>query len=141
MRPVTQITIAGIRLAMLVLAVYWAAIAIGTHLPAQLDFSPQVSDKVKHFSAFAGLSLLLAYVTNSAEGRWRSSLVRFGSIALVVTVYAGLDEWTQQFVPGRVADPYDFVADVAGMLCGLTGYVIARATVGDALRRRFDRSA
>lgn len=34
---------------------------------------------------------------------------------LVITVLYGLsDEWHQSFVPGRVCDPWDFVADAAG---------------------------
>ncbi len=68
MRPVTKITIFGFRLAMVVLGLYWLAIFVGTHLPGALVVTPNVNDKVKHFSAFFVLGGLLCYVTNSP--RW-----------------------------------------------------------------------
>lgn len=121
MRPITRITIAGIRLAMVVLVAYWGLMAVGTHLPAQLDFSPNVYDKAKHFSAFALLAVMLCYVTNSSRLGWR-----FGGIILVAIVYAALDEWTQSFVPGRVCDRYDFFADCLGILTGTSLYALPR---------------
>ena len=121
MRPVTRITILGTRLAVAVLAVYWVVIFTGTHLPQTIDITPKMSDKLKHFTAFFGLGALLCYVTNGS-GFWR----RFGMIGAVGMTYAALDEWTQRLVPGRVADPMDFVADSAGLWTAILLYVVAR---------------
>ncbi len=121
MRPVTKITILGLRLGVVVLIAYWGIIFVGTHLPAVADISPKVNDKAKHFVAFFGLATLMCYVTNS-DRLW----LRFGSIALLVMAYAAADEFTQQFVPGRYADVMDFVADSIGALSAIACYLIAR---------------
>lgn len=111
MRSITKIQLFGIRLAVVALVAYWTLIFTGTHLPSAANFTPEVGDKVKHFTAFAGLTFLLCYCTTSDRTWWR-----FGSIAVVVIVYAAIDEWTQQFVPRRVPSIYDFLADLGGML-------------------------
>ena len=121
MRPVTKIKIFGIRMAVVVLAAYWMAIFIGTHLPAVLDISPGVNDKFKHFSAFFLLGTLMCYVTTSR--RW---FRRFMTIGLVGMVYAAVDELTQSLVPGRYPDSFDFLADSAGLWSAIGIYVIAR---------------
>ena len=77
MRPLTNITIFGIRLSVVVLSLYWLAIFAGTHLPQDLDVSPRINDKVKHFTAYFLLGVLLCYTTNSQ--RW---IRRFGIIVL-----------------------------------------------------------
>ena len=117
MRPVTRLNLFGIRLAILVLAIYWAAIFTGTHLPDVLDFSPKMHDKSKHFLAFFGLATLLCYVTNS-----QNVIKRFGTIAIACLIYAAVDEVTQAWVPGRVPDFQDFVADAIGVGLAIGGY-------------------
>ena len=99
MRPVTKITIFGVRLAIVVLSLYWLLIFLGTHLPLSVNIAGQTNDKVKHFSAFFVLGGLLCYVTNSP--RW---FLRFTSIGLAGMAYAAIDEWTQRFIPVRVPD-------------------------------------
>ncbi|TWU59998.1 VanZ like family protein [Rubripirellula tenax] len=121
MRPVTKISLLGVRLAIVALTVYWIAIFTGTHLPAVHDFSPRVNDKIKHFSAFFGLAMLMCYATTSEK-----LVKRFGIIALVAMAYAAFDELTQMLVPGRQADVMDFVADAAGVLTAISVYVLAR---------------
>jgi VanZ family protein len=118
MRPVTRLNLFGIRLAILVLAIYWISIFTGTHLPEGLDFSPKIHDKSKHFAAFFGLAMLLCYVTNSSN-----YFKRFGTIALVCLIYAAVDEISQGMVPGRVADFYDFIADGIGVGLAIGTYV------------------
>jgi VanZ family protein len=103
------------------LAAYWTAIFIGTHLPAVLDITPGVNDKVKHFSAFFFLGTLLCYVTNSQ--RW---FRRFMTIGLAGMAYAAVDELTQALVPGRYPDSFDFLADSAGIWSAIGIYMIAR---------------
>lgn len=121
MRPVTKISILGVRLAVLALAGYWILIFTGTHLPSMAQVSPDVSDKVKHFAAFFGLAMLMCYVTSSDR-----YVRRFGGIAAIAMTYAAFDEWTQSFVPSRTADPYDFLADTAGIWSAIAVYVIAK---------------
>ena len=118
MRPVTKISVFGIRLGIVVLGAYWIALFTGTHLPDTLDFSPAVHDKTKHFSAFFGLATLLCYVTNSQH-----LVRRFGTIALVCMAYGAMDELTQGFVAGRCPDFYDFIADTLGVSLAITCYV------------------
>lgn len=124
MRPVTKITILGVRLAVIALIAYWLLIFVGTHLPHARDFAPDVGDKSKHFTAFFGLGVLLCYVTNS-----RHLVLRFAIIAAIGITYAAVDELTQNLVRGRVADVWDFVADVAGLLSAIALYSFARLFV------------
>ena len=129
MRPVTRLNLFGIRLAILVLAAYWIAIFTGTHLPDVLDFSPKIHDKTKHFAAFFGLATLLCYATNSTN-----YVKRFCTIAVVCLIYAAIDEITQSFVPGRVTDFYDFVADSIGV--GLAvGFYVGMKLIVEVCRR------
>ena len=124
MRPVTKITIFGFRLAIVVLAVYWFCIFVGTHLPNTgeiVDLRFGANDKVKHFCAFFLLGGLLCYVTNSP--RWWK---RFAIIGLVGMAYAAIDEITQNFIPGRYPDILDFVADAAGLWTAIAVYVGAK---------------
>lgn len=122
MQPVTKKTIFGFRLGVVVLSAFWLAILIGTHLPPAVDIVPaKVNDKVMHFSAFFLLGTLMCYVTNSR--RW---FRRFMTIGLVGMVYAAIDELTQNFVRGRDPDPFDFLADSAGLWAAIGIYVIAR---------------
>ena len=121
MRPVTKISLWGIRLGIVVLAIYWITIFTGTHLPTLADFSPDVNDKIKHFTAFFGLAFLLCYITNSSN-----YLRRFGMIALVCLAYAAIDELTQNFVPGRVADKLDFAADSIGVSLAIMIYMAGK---------------
>ena len=121
MRPVTKISVFGVRLAIVVLAAYWLVIFIGTHLPATVEIAGHTNDKVKHFSAFFVLGGLLCYVTNSPH--W---FLRFTTIGLAGMAYAAIDEWTQNFVPGRVPDVMDFAADSAGLWCAIAIYLVGK---------------
>ena len=53
-------------------------------------------------------------------------------LALVVFVvlrpheHAAVDEWTQQFVPGRSSDPRDWMADVIGASLGAILFLVGR---------------
>lgn len=121
MRPVTKITVFGVRLGIAALAVYWLLLFVGTHLPGTTQLDPQVNDKVQHFSAFFLLGTLLCYVTTSE--RW---LKRFITIGCVGMLYAGIDELTQRWIPGRYPDVLDFVADSLGLWSAIGCYIIAK---------------
>jgi VanZ family protein len=69
-------------------------------------------DKVAHFGAYAVLGVLLAH------GQRESAIAPSWALALGLA-YAATDEWHQSFVPGRSADPADWVADALGVAAGL----------------------
>jgi len=113
------------RRAGVVLAVYWVALFIGTHVPKLPRVTPRLPhfDKLLHFSAYAGLAFLLAAVFTM---RRSMSTGRYVAIFIGLAVYAALDELIQS-IPGlgRQADPLDWVADVCGVTVGLLVFAAA----------------
>ena len=134
MRPVTKITILGIRLGVVVLGAYWLMIFVGTHLPGSLDFSPQANDKIKHFGAFFVLGTLMCYVTTSPR-----LVARFSLIGAIGVGYAIIDELTQHFIPRRVPDFYDVVADSFGLFAAIGCYLTLRFFLKGYLDQKRDR--
>ncbi|KAA5546180.1 VanZ family protein [Roseiconus nitratireducens] len=132
MRPITGITILGIRLGVIVVGLYWLTLFVGTHLPAGRAVGPQINDKVLHFSGFFLLSLLCCYATQSSPNDRRGTVRRFAKIAGGLALYAAIDELTQAFSVGRTTDVRDFLADVAGTVTAIAVYLLLRT----ALRRR-----
>lgn len=102
------------------LLAYWCLLFIGTHLPGRVVPSGLGSDKFLHFTAFAGLSFLLAWVIAPL----RPTLRAMGLTLLIAIGYAALDEWTQSFVPHRHSDVRDWIADGVGALIGLCAYMV-----------------
>lgn len=121
MRPITKITIFGVRLALIVLAGYWILIFAGTHAPRLPHAIPLVDDKILHFCAYFILTLLMCYSTTSP--RWGR---RFLTIGLLAMVYGAIDEWTQNFVPNRQADWADYAADLVGIWTAIAVYLTAK---------------
>lgn len=66
------------------------------------------TDKLVHFGAYALLGFLLARAHSAL--RWPA----WAAVA-VGLLYALSDEYHQSFVPGRAADPADWVADALGV--------------------------
>lgn len=126
MRQIVQLTIFGIRLAPILLIVYWILLFTGTHLPGSALKSLRFNDKLLHCVAFAGLAFLLAWaLPKQLLGRLPSML-----LAVIITMtYAVVDEWTQAFVPNRTPDVKDFLADCVGMILGFTAYLILRTII------------
>ena len=110
-----------------VLALYWIALLIGTH-KSSLPSLPTNFDKVLHFSAYAGLAFLL-----SASIFWCHKVPWWQFIVLLVAVaaFGGLDELTQPPF-GRTADWYDWFADLAGVVVGVS--------LGAAVNHRLQRA-
>ncbi len=77
--------------------------------------------KFAHFVEFFIFSLLLLYaIRGERQGlNWRWALLAIG----IAAAYAGLDEFHQVFVPGRVASPWDALIDASGA-------VLAQAVAG-----------
>jgi hypothetical protein len=91
------------RLAFLVLAV---GVVAGVLLAGPIAL-PSGWDKAAHFAAFSALTFCL----------WRAT---GGEMPLVVVLaaigFGAIDEWRQAFVPQRVSDARDFLADLAAVL-------------------------
>ncbi len=112
----------------LVLAVYWVALFIGTHVPVPPDVLQIAgSDKTLHFLAYLGLSLLIAVCVRPRG--WTYLWLLLGLAA-----YGALDELLQIPVQ-RTADVVDWLADVAGVAVGLAAYAVGRQALA-AIRQR-----
>src|SRR5690606_19587172 len=97
MRPLSPLTIFGIRLATLVLAAYWIALFTGTHMPSPPSVKVPHGDKFQHFGAFFGLGILLCWAIPT-RGRLLRKLAVVGTLAVG---YAAFDEWSQRFTATR----------------------------------------
>ena len=95
----------------IVLVVYWSAMTIGTHLPPGPKTDDLSLDKPIHFGAFFGLSVLLGGVL------WQRRKPLWIVVPVLLT-YAAIDE-VSQIPVGREADPYDWLCDFAGTVCGV----------------------
>ena len=105
----------------IVLAAYWIALVVGTHLPAErVPNTFSAIDKTIHLVAYAGLAILLSITL------YRMMPVKAwaGYLFVGLTVFGALDEYTQGFV-GRIPDVLDWAADVLGIAVGLGVFLIA----------------
>jgi len=101
------------------LVLYWIILFTATSLPAAHVPSFAVSDKIKHFSAFFGLSVLLS-LTLLYQNKVLLFKKYFMAAALIISSFYGLlDEIHQSFVPGRNSEFLDWVADSLGAAAGV----------------------
>lgn len=78
----------------------------------------EVSDKIKHFFAFGIFTFLFALSFHFSNSY--SELPKILKLVIVVaSIYGGLTEIIQMFVPGRSADIIDFSLNVLGSIVGL----------------------
>lgn len=85
---------------------------------ASLPGSSLTPDWTQHGLAYAGLALVVLRAVSG--GRWSGVTLPTVAIAwLVATGYGISDEWHQSFVPGRMADIRDVIADGAGAALAL----------------------
>ena len=111
--------------ALVVLVVYWLTLFIATHIPPPRVQSVTVSDKTMHFVAYAGLAFLLAWAVLATRPTWGRLIM----VLLITISYGAVDEALQLMVPGRYGDLGDWVADVAGAVCGLVAYGVSLPVV------------
>lgn len=70
-------------------------------------------DKLVHFAAYAVLALALALWPKTKT--WLQHPLRTAFIIIAIaSVYGGVDELHQSYVPGRDASMYDWLADTLG---------------------------
>ncbi len=117
----SRFSLVSVRLAAVILCVYWLAIFTGTHLPRLPRSLVRIDDKAAHFLAYFGLTMLMCYSGQSTH--W---LRRFAIIGATGMIYAGIDEFTQRWIPRRSPDLWDFAADVIGVWAAITVYVAAK---------------
>lgn len=103
----------------------WAAIIlIVTSIP-----SPELTvvepyafagaDKIVHAALYGVLGWLAARASLRFGFNFGAAALTFASVA----VFGAADEWHQQFVIGRLADPVDWIADVLGAAFGMLIFV------------------
>ncbi len=90
-------------------------------------------DKVIHFVFYAGGACALAGALARSLGLRGLSLVVVTVLSL--SLAGALDEYNQQFVPGRKGmDPYDWAADIFGAACGVLVFgKLRRAVEADGI--------
>ena len=110
-----------IRITSTILAVYWVALFLATHLPGS-SLPKLGSDKAYHLMAFFGLSVLLNWVLSQKIPSARTRII---SVLAIAIVYAIFDEWSQQFVPNRSPDVADAIADACGAALGVIAFGLA----------------
>lgn len=96
----------------------------------------KIDDKFAHFGVYGLLGTLVCRV----RGGWKAAAVSL----LVVSAYGASDEWHQSFVPGRMSDPADWVADTLGAALGIalySGWAWYRRILELPLRARVRRAA
>lgn len=97
-------------------AMLWGAIIlVATSLPgAALPSAAGIPgvDKAVHGALYGVLGALVARGIGAKAG---SAWIAAG---VVVALFAAVDEWHQQWIPGRSADAFDWMADVAGATLG-----------------------
>ncbi|MFH1764971.1 MAG: VanZ family protein [Gemmatimonadota bacterium] len=101
-------------------AILWAALLF--FFSAQSDLPGAglfpLSDKAAHALMFGIFGLALAWGSRNISGKRE-----LAGLILLGVLFAASDEWHQAFVPRRQPSPGDFLADVAGLVCG---FVMAR---------------
>jgi VanZ family protein len=91
-------------------------------------------DKFAHLGEY-GVFGLLGHMAIARDGRVRSS--RMLAVAVAGLCVGVLDETIQAYTPGRESSIYDLLADVAGVLLGITlaRFIVSRRPWGGAGRR------
>jgi len=96
---------------------------------------PEGSDKVVHLGMYGMLGLLAARALGLQ--RWSRDGWRLLVAAACISCFGALDEWHQQFIPGRGMELGDWIADSTGGFLGLVAFTFM---AGVLLARRETRS-
>lgn len=84
-------------------------------IPSSVSF--EFSDKIAHGIAYCALGV--TYINVATTGFSRYNAFRLTGAFAAVAAFGALDEWHQSFVPGRLMEFSDFVADTAGGLAAV----------------------
>jgi VanZ family protein len=116
---------------------YALAIFIESSISRIPAFPTGFSDKDGHALLYAGLAALILRAVSGA--RWNRVTASAAVIAVgLAAAYGATDEFHQWFVPGRTADPADWLADVVGATIGVgVVYLASRIVTSRASQRDF----
>jgi VanZ family protein len=119
--------------AIIYMALIWALSSLST-LPSieQVPFQ----DKGAHFIEYGVLGFLYSYALTRYFPQWKGLRV-FLVTCLLASVWGGLDELHQAFVPGRSSTLSDVCADALGALLAASLYQLVASV---ALRRSTRRA-
>lgn len=99
----------------------WAAFILlltsipGSDLPHVSFMSFRDSDKLVHGTMYAIFAFL---AVRSLLRAGRPPIQAVLVVVLGIAFFAALDEWHQQFIPGRSMDVFDWLADISGATIG-----------------------
>jgi VanZ family protein len=101
------------------LILYWLLILVLTSLPGQDFPNVEMNDKVEHLLAFGGLGFLLC-LSLRIQNKF-VTVKKFPAYftVFIVSSYGALDEFHQQYIPGRSCDILDWSADTLGVIIGV----------------------
>lgn len=98
---------------------YWLLILTLTSLPGYDMPNIKINDKIEHFLAFGGLGFLLFLSLRIQNKYILLKKLPWLFTILFVALYAAFDELHQLFIPGRMCDFNDWVADMIGVIIGV----------------------
>lgn len=102
------------------LAIYWLIIFIATSLPTiELPNLFNMQDKLGHFLAYFILANFVVLTLHFQEKNLILKKRLIIASIIILSLYAAIDEVHQLLIPGRVADIYDWTADVIGGIFGI----------------------
>jgi VanZ family protein len=100
----------------------WASlILIATSIPipgALATASPAGADKLVHVTMYAVLAWLATRGATPSVPSVRAGIIVFTAVA----AFGAVDEWHQRFIPGRMSDTADLVADIIGAGVGVLAF-------------------
>lgn len=111
----------------------WAALTFTlTSIPRIGSYGPSLpgADKVVHATLYGVMAYLLFRAVLPAGVRTSRETGLVLALVAVISLVAWIDEWHQQFIPGRSRDTADWLADSAGAAICLL--------IASAARRRED---
>ncbi len=103
-------------------------IIIGSVMMPLQQHAPWDSSGMSHFIAYMGLGLLPMLLRPG----WCSTLALF----VAASLFGGLMEWIQTFVPGRYGTVSDAVINMAGLASGIVAGYLLDKVVRPLLPRR-----
>jgi VanZ family protein len=106
------------------LLAWTAAILVVTSWPDPNVPDVRHGDKLVHALIY-GVLAFLAWRAAFPSGRWPGAAAALALLA-AVAAFGWLDEWHQQFIPGRAQSTADWQADTAGAAIGAAAAYLGR---------------
>jgi VanZ family protein len=115
------------RLIYIALFIYWLILLAATSLPSNSLPDVGGGDKIKHFTAYLILTVLLTLFLLVQDRSKFLKKYAFIASVFIASLYGIMDELHQALIPGRSCEFMDWVADVGGAVTGsLVLYLYSR---------------